>query len=178
MQLGSRTGEKEGEARVRSGGSEGLDGEETYGRGEQGRGSNMHLPCSSPPPRRFSLFPPLCSLPCTPSLSCSPPPAARFSVSLSILPSRPSLSALLPFLSLPPPVFSFVLRCFHCRYSFYAPATLPLPTIPLPNHYTFSVHSATFNAFWLRLFDAGARQRGSTHGILRGLGERCMISMT
>ena len=34
----------------------------------------MHLSCSSPPPRRFSLFPPLCSLPCYPLPLPLPPP--------------------------------------------------------------------------------------------------------
>ena len=92
----------------------------------------MPPPCSSSPPRRFSLSPPLCSLPCYPLpllVSCSFSPllvAAPFSVSLSLLPSRPSPSAPLPS-RLVLVVFSFVLRCFHRRYSFYAPAPLPSP---------------------------------------------------
>ena len=111
----------------------------------------------------------------------SPAPSPLLLPSL-LLAQSSLLSPFPPLCSSPAPIlaplsFSFALRFFHRRHSFYAPPPLPSPTIPSPNHYTFSVHGATFNAFWLRLFDAGARQRGSTHGILRGLGERYMISM-
>jgi len=147
------------------------------GRSREG-GSNapsLLLPPSSP-------FLPFSSLLLPPRL---PPPSPAPSPLLlpSLLLAQSSLLSPFPLLCsspapiLAPPSFSFALRFFHRRHSFYAPPPLPSPTIPSPNHYTFSVHGATFNAFWLRLFDAGARQRGSTHGILRGLGERYMISM-
>ena len=96
----------------------------------------MHPPCSSPPPRRFSLSPLFCFLPGYPLPLLLPPPCCSLLCSsLSLLSSRPSLFfAPLPLLSLLltlslSPFASSIVATLSTLHHRYLRQPYPRPTI-------------------------------------------------